>query len=150
MNNLNIEEVKNIFEYILSNNARLSSIGKKPTAIEIVGESGIGKTSAIIQIAEEKNMDCVKLNLTMIEELGDLVGYPIKEYEVLTDEEELKWVPEDLLKYTKIGIPTGKSRMSYSPPAWLPSSENPNGGILILDDYNRADPRFIQATMELK
>jgi hypothetical protein len=37
--------------------------------------------------------------------------------------------------------------MSYCPPEWI--SNKTNGGILLLDDWNRADFRFIQAVMEL-
>jgi hypothetical protein len=37
--------------------------------------------------------------------------------------------------------------MSYCPPEWI--SGKTNGGILLLDDWNRADVRFIQAVMEL-
>jgi hypothetical protein len=42
---------------------------------------------------------------------------------------------------------TGKNRMSYCPPEWI--SGKSSGGILLLDDWNRADIRFIQAVMEL-
>lgn len=142
---ITIEEIKEVQKYIISNNKKLQSEGKKTTAIEIVGESGIGKTSSILQLAEELQMDCVKLNLTMLEELGDLVGYPIKEYEVCVNidgNEECLWVAKDLLdSYIAAGNCQilGKHRMNYAKPAWLPSVENPNGGILILDDYNRAD-----------
>jgi hypothetical protein len=37
--------------------------------------------------------------------------------------------------------------MSYCPPEWISGKDN--GGILLLDDWNRADMRFIQAVMEL-
>jgi hypothetical protein len=37
--------------------------------------------------------------------------------------------------------------MSYCPPEWI--ANKANGGILLLDDWNRADSRFIQAVMEL-
>lgn len=151
--NLNIEEIKDIVKYIILNNKKLKEEGKKTTAIEIMGESGIGKTSTIIQLAEELEMDLVKLNLTMLEELGDLVGYPIKEYEVCFNDSQCDWISKDLLdSYIKSGkgVVTGAHRMNYAKPAWLPNTENPNGGILILDDYNRADPRFLQACMELK
>jgi hypothetical protein len=42
---------------------------------------------------------------------------------------------------------TGKKRMSYAAPEWI--SDKKKGGILLLDDWNRADVRFIQAVMEL-
>lgn len=71
MNSVNIKELKDIVNYIVDNNNKLREEGKKTTAIEIVGESGIGKTSSVIQIAKERGMDVVKLNLAQIEELGD-------------------------------------------------------------------------------
>ena len=42
---------------------------------------------------------------------------------------------------------TGKNRMSYCAPEWI--ADQKEGGILLLDDWNRADMRFIQAVMEL-
>ena len=42
---------------------------------------------------------------------------------------------------------TGKNRMSYCAPEWI--ADKKAGGILLLDDWNRADVRFIQAVMEL-
>lgn len=151
--NLNINELKNIVSYIIDNNNTLRNEGKKTTAIEVIGESGIGKTSSIIQIAKERGMDVVKLNMTQIEELGDLIGFPLKEFHICSDRGDCIWVAEDLLEnYIKLGytiVEKADVRMSYAPPSWLPKSENPNGGILLLDDFNRADQRFIQATMEL-
>ena len=79
-----------------------------------------------------------------------LIGFPIKEYEVCKND-TCYWVPKDLLdSYIKSEYEvTGAHRMNYAKPMWLPTEENENGGILILDDYNRADPRFLTATMEL-
>lgn len=147
---INIQEAEELLEYIISNNRSLQTIGKKTTAIELVGESGIGKTSVILQLAQRLNMQCVKLNLSQLEELGDLIGYPLKEYEMVL-EEETRWVPEDIMAAFSLKgyVITGEHRMGYSLPAWLPKEESPNGIILLLDDYSRADPRFIQATMEL-
>ena len=43
--------------------------------------------------------------------------------------------------------PTGRNRMGYAPPEWITGKEE--GGILLLDDWTRADQRYIQAVMEL-
>lgn len=43
---------------------------------------------------------------------------------------------------------TGKTRMSYAKPAWVPEY-NDNGTICLLDDYIRAAPQLLQACMEL-
>ena len=65
-------------------------------------------------------------------------------------EELSKWYPENLLNKISTNITvTNNVRMSYATPSWLPSEENPNGTILLLDDYTRASQLFMQATMEL-
>jgi hypothetical protein len=164
--NQNIKELKNFIEHTITNNRFLQSKGKMPKAVEVIGESGIGKTSAIIQAAEEHELSFVKLNLSQIEELGDLIGYPKQEYQVyktVTPEDKAhlnfttvqvgkkiaKWVDKITLpKYEKAGyIVTGQTRMGYSAPEWIANKKN--GGILLLDDWNRADVRFIQAIMEI-
>jgi hypothetical protein len=94
-------------------------------------------------------MAVIKLNLSQIEELGDLVGFPFKEFEVENKDGIKKWVQETLLEtYVKGGYrPTSQSRMSHASPEWIQGKGE--GGFLILDDYTRADQRFMQATMEL-
>lgn len=146
--NLNIDELKDFIKHIVDNNRFLQSENKNPVAIEVVGDSGIGKTSTILQIADEIGLDCVKLNLAQIEELGDLVGFPIRQFEVCKDG-DCMWADEHAVEdYTRRGYQfTGQKRMSYCPPEWI--ADKKDGGILILDDWNRADVRFIQAVMEL-
>ena len=157
--NLNINEVKDFLRHIVSNNQVIQTQGKNPVAVEVVGDSGIGKTSTIIQVAEELGLNFVKLNLAQIEELGDLVGFPIVQYQIqekmtTANPNEVRtprtaWVNEvSFQEYLKAGFKdTGKTRMSYAAPEWIAGKED--GGILLLDDWNRADTRFIQAVMEL-
>ena len=71
LNKINLEEFKKIFQYIVENNKRLTEEGKIPTAVSLEADAGIGKTSTILQIAEEMNMGFIKLNLSQCEELGD-------------------------------------------------------------------------------
>jgi len=145
---INVNELKEFLGHIISNNQFLQSQGKSPVSVEVIGESGIGKTSAIIQLAKEQNLNFVKLNLAQIEEIGDLVGFPIRQFEVEMNNEKT-WVDEHAFdEYMKLGYnSTGLNRMSYCPPEWISGKEE--GGILLLDDWNRADVRFIQAVMEL-
>jgi hypothetical protein len=146
---LNVNEAKTFLKHIINNNRFLQSNSKPPVAVEVVGDSGIGKTSTIIQLANELDLNFVKLNLAQIEELGDLVGFPIRQFEVCKDTNDCIWIDEHAVdEYTKQGYRfTGQNRMSYCPPEWI--SGKTNGGILLLDDWNRADVRFIQAVMEL-
>ena len=176
--NLNIDELKGFVNHIITNNRFLQEAGKLPVSVEVVGESGIGKTSAVIDLARENDLGFVKLNLAQIEELGDLVGFPTrqfqmyKEHKISLKAEDLnyttgqraaassdmaniktkkigKWVDELAVSdYLKNGYQmTGKNRMSYCAPEWI--ADKKAGGILLLDDWNRADIRFIQAVMEL-
>ena len=179
--NLNIDELKNFVNHVIENNRFLQESGKKPVAIEVVGESGIGKTTCIMDMAKENKLDFVKLNLAQIEEIGDLVGFPVRQFQMYKEKEIKKSSKDinynqrstapadDILKLAnqtvtkKIGQwadelavsdalkngwkMTGKNRMSYCAPEWI--ADKQNGGILLLDDWNRADVRFIQACMEL-
>ena len=177
--NLNIDEVKDFTNHIIKNNRVLQEDGKKPVAIEIVGESGIGKTTAVIQLAQENKLKFVKLNLAQIEELGDLVGFPVRQFQMFKEKQVQKKIDDlnytaaqraaaaanvsELVQTKKIGQwvdelaveeymrqgwkVTGKNRMSYCAPEWI--ADTKEGGILLLDDWNRADMRFIQAVMEL-
>ena len=147
---LNIDETKFFLKHIINNNRYLQSNNKPPVAVEVVGESGIGKTSSILQLVDELDLNFVKLNLAQIEELGDLVGFPIRQFEVCKDDNtKCLWIDEHAVdEYTRLGYKfTGLNRMSYCPPEWI--SGKTSGGILLLDDWNRADIRFIQAVMEL-
>lgn len=151
---LNIDELKDIVAHNIKNNRKLQETGKIPVSLEVIGDSGIGKTSAILQVAEDSGLDFVKLNLAQIEELGDLIGFPIRQFQVCKNQGEENvgecvWIDEHAVdEYRELGFSfTGENRMSYCPPEWI--AGRTEGGILLLDDYNRADPRFMQATMEL-
>lgn len=149
---LNTDELDEFIKHIINNNQYLQSQGKIPVSIEVIGESGIGKTSSIKQLAESLDLDFVKLNLAQIEEIGDLVGFPIRQHKVINKEnDEVNWINDnDYSRYEKqssLYNLTGITRMSYSPPEWI--ADKQGGGILLLDDWNRADLRFIQAVMEL-
>jgi len=179
--NLNVTELKGFVNHIISNNRYLQDNGKGPVSVEVVGESGIGKTSTIVELAKENDLAFVKLNLAQIEELGDLVGFPVRQFQMYKEKKVAvknndiamvtaaqraagaslanlnqtvtkkvgQWVDElAVQEYLKQGYKiTGKNRMSYCAPEWIADAKE--GGILLLDDWNRADTRFIQAVMEL-
>ena len=181
--NLNVTELKGFVNHIIENNRFLQEKGKNAVSVEVVGESGIGKTSAIVELAQDNKLNFVKLNLAQIEELGDLVGFPVRQFQMYKEKKiavskpsnDLSmvtatqraagtslanlnttttkkigmWVDElAVQEYLKNGYKmTGKNRMSYCAPEWI--ADTKEGGILLLDDWNRADTRFIQAVMEL-
>jgi len=145
---LNLDELKSFMRHMIKNNQHIQAQGKVPVAVNVEADAGIGKTSAIQQIAEEENLQYVKLNLAQLEELGDLVGFPVKEFQIQNAEGKTTWVNEaQLAAATSKGYKIIGKRMSHAAPEWIQGKTE--GGILCLDDYSRADHRFLQACMEL-
>ena len=156
---------KDIINYTISNNLRLQEYGDRPISIGIAASAGIGKTSIVESIAKERDMNYVSLNLSELEEAGDLIGFPIKEYEVQVAKKvkdkggnikiqvfpNTVWVNEKQLDQTPAGIiyrQTGKTRMGYAKPSWIPEYCE-NGTVVNLDDFSRANQQLLQATMRL-
>ena len=145
---LNVEELKDFIKHMVGNNQHIQAQGKVPVAINIEGDAGLGKTSAIMQLGKEMNMQVVKLNLSQLEELGDLVGFPVKEFQIQNAEGKTKWINEAQIGAAqKAGFKIVDKRMSHAAPEWIQGTGE--GGFLVLDDYTRADHRFMQATMEI-
>jgi hypothetical protein len=145
---LNLDELKDFVKYMVTNNQHIQSIGKVPVAINVEGDAGLGKTSSVKQLASELNMDIIRLNLAEFEELGDLVGFPVKEFEISNAEGKTTWINEHQIDAAmKKGYKVINKRMSHAAPEWIQGRKE--GGFLILDDYTRADHRFMQATMTL-
>ena len=145
---LNVEELKDFIKHMVKNNQHIQTEGKVPVAINIEGDAGLGKTSAIMQLGKELDMQVVKLNLSQIEELGDLVGFPVKEFEITNAEGKSTWINEVQIDAAmKKGYKVGAKRMAHAAPEWIQGKGE--GGFLVLDDYTRADHRFMQATMEI-
>lgn len=85
----------------------------------IWGPHGIGKTALVKSLP----YPVTDIPLAQIEEMGDIHGLPIKENV------------------------EGKLVTRMAPPVWVPTQEGP--GILLLDDFNRADIRILRGTMQL-
>jgi len=145
---LNLDELKDFVKYMVTNNQHIQANGKVPVAVNIEGDAGLGKTSSVKQLASELNMDMIRLNLAEFEELGDLVGFPVKEFEISNAEGKTTWINEHQIDAAmKKGYKVINKRMAHAAPEWIQGRGE--GGFLILDDYTRADHRFMQATMTL-
>jgi hypothetical protein len=145
---LNVEELKGFIKHMVGNNQHIQKEGKVPVAINIEGDAGLGKTSALMQLGKEMDMEVVKLNLSQLEELGDLVGFPVKEFQIQNAEGKSTWINESQIPAASAkGYKVVDKRMSHAAPEWIQGKGE--GGFLILDDYTRADQRFMQATMEI-
>lgn len=151
-NTITMTEVKNLVNYTIDNNLKLQEAGKAPIAVSLEADAGIGKTSILEQIAAERGMTCTKISLHEMDEAGDLIGFPQIEYEcqiaklvkdkdgttkrtilpgtVWMNSKQIEAMDKTLCRQT------GKTRMGYAKPAWVPEY-NENGVMVILDDYVR-------------
>lgn len=163
-NTISLSEVKNLINYTIDNNLKLQEEGKTPIAIGLEATAGIGKTSILEQVAQERGMTITKLNFAQLEEVGDLIGYPSIEYECqiakrIKDKDgnvKIQVLPGTVWLTAKqidsqdksLTRQTGKTRMGYAKPAWVPEY-NENGTLCILDDYVRSSPQLLQSCMDL-
>lgn len=162
---INFNEVKRLVNHDIDNNILLQENGKKPISICIQGDAGVGKTSILEQIAEERNMSCTKVSCHEFEEAGDVLGYPCLEYECQVAKKykaedgtiKMKILPNtmwlnakqlDSMDKSMAIKQTGNTRMGYAKPAWVPDY-NENGNLVIFDDYGRCNQTILGAMMEL-
>jgi len=89
------------------------------TPICVWGVHGIGKTALVEEIAVSNDWKFAYVAPAQFEEMGDLHGLPVVE---------------------------GDSTR-FAPPDWVPTEDGP--GILLLDDFNRADDRILRGIMQL-
>lgn len=150
---LNTSELKDFVKQIINNNRLIQQKGMTPVAINVEGEHGLGKTTVISQIAKEEGLDFIKLNLSQIEEVSDIVGFPVKEFQISKEVDgvnKTKWVTEmeaeRAIKDPSVKL-TGVKRTTYCPPEWI--ADKKNGGILLLDDFSRGSQVMMQAVMDL-
>jgi hypothetical protein len=84
----------------------------------IWGESGIGKTEVVKQIAEENGLKLTYLTFGAVEDVGDLIGLP-------------NFVTIDDVEVTR-----------HAAPDWFPTEPN---HLIFIDEFNRAKPQILQA-----
>ena len=115
-------EVHSILDH-LYDNFLIKDSDKRPTPLCIWGMHGIGKTQIVKDFAADKGCGYAFLSSAQIEEVGDLIGFPMMEEK------------------------DGKKITRYATPEWVPMEEGP--GILLIDDFNRSDDRIIRALMNV-
>ena len=135
---LNAIEIQDFLDYVIEQNTKISILSdgfERGTPICIWGTHGIGKTQSVIEFAKRNDYTYVYCAPAQFEEVGDLHGIP----------ETYDPTP---------GMPnSGDEYTVYRPPQWLHSAlsnvDPDKPGLLILDDFNRAEPRILQSCMQL-
>lgn len=140
---LKVSQVKSVLHHVINNNRFLERQGKKKNSILIESCPGIGKTSVVQQVANEIGLSFAKINLSNIEQAGDICGFPIREFQ----DTKGRWINEKELSIRSGLELSGNTRTAYCPPAWVPSNGAPT--LLLLDDFTRAPMHIMQAVMEI-
>lgn len=120
------EKIEGLLSRMFDNNMKRIGEGLSPIPICIWGSHGLGKTTLIRSLAKEKGWDVAYVAPAQFEEMGDLHGIPEKVYDDALD----RW------------------KTVYAPPDWAPKDTG-RAGILIIDDFNRADDRILRGLMQL-
>lgn len=121
-------DLKVLIAHVIESNKKNEAAGRNKYPLCIWGKHGIGKTQIVEAFAKENNYEFTYIAPAQFEEMGDLLGLP--------DTQDGKTVT--------------------LPPSWIPTTEYTGeekegyrGGILLIDDVNRADDRILRGTMQL-
>lgn len=120
------EQLKGFLEHVFTTNNDLEG---RATPVCIWGTHGLGKTHIAQNFARERGWKIAYIAPAQFEEMGDLHGMP----------EKVDPTPEQ--------PNSGDEYTVFYPPDWVPTEEGP--GILLLDDFNRADDRILRGLMQL-
>ena len=123
---MNPEQLKRFLEHIFTENDKKKGPG---TPVCIWGTHGLGKTHIAKAFAKDRGWQFVDVPVAQFEEMGDLHGMP----------EKYDPTPEDPR--------SGDEETIFYPPEWVPKKDGP--GLLLLDDFNRADDRILRGIMQL-
>jgi hypothetical protein len=119
-------------EHVFVGNAARMQGGQEPVPCCIWGRHGIGKTQSVRDFAARRGIGFVQINPAQFEEMGDITGMP-----KVVDVEN---TPDNPLDDVTI----------YIMPDWAKEMHRQGPeGILLLDDFNRADGRIIRGIMQL-
>jgi hypothetical protein len=125
---MNVKEVKKTVDVIL----------KAPQVITpyIHGKPGIGKSDIIRQIADTRGIGFIDLRLSQLES-ADVRGIPVPDLKIGSS----RWLPPETIPFESfkdLNIPGDKKGRKFS-----------DGGILFLDEFNRARFDVLQAGFQL-
>ena len=118
-------------EHLYEGNVHRLAAGQQPVPCCIWGRHGIGKTQSMRDFAKRRRIGFVQINPAQFEEMGDITGMP----QVHDPGTPGDWT-DDVTVYV---MPDWAKEMHRQGPE----------GILLMDDFNRADGRIIRGIMQL-
>lgn len=151
-------EIQNWIKFAIKKNIERQEVGLPRCTLNVWGAPGTSKTSIVKALVNEQtmfegslqNIEVIDIPLAQIEELGDVLGFPVEEIEMANSAGNvwIKAVNSLIDSYLKEGyVNTGNQRTTYAPPSWVPRTAKP--GVLLFDDGNRASQRIMKGLMQL-
>lgn len=125
---MNIKQIEEAVDLLL--------IEPQPITPYIHGKPGVGKSAIMAQIAEKRNISFIDLRLSQLES-ADIRGIPIPD----TNLGSSKWLPPETIPF--------ESFKEQKVPGDPQNRKFEDGGILFLDEFNRARFDVIQAAFQL-
>lgn len=125
---LTSDKLKEFLEHVFTENDKREGPG---TPVCIWGSHGLGKTHIAKAFAKERGWKFRDVPVAQFEEMGDLHGMP-QTYDP---------TPEDPR--------SGDEETIFYPPEWVPKRDEHGPGLILLDDFNRADDRILRGIMQL-
>jgi len=123
---LTSDKLKVFLEHVFTENDKHDGPG---TPICVWGSHGLGKTHIAKAFAKDRGWQFRDIPVAQFEEMGDLHGMP------------------ERVDPTKDEPNSGDEYTYFYPPEWVPKEEGP--GLILLDDFNRADDRILRGIMQL-
>lgn len=125
---MNIKQIKEAVDLLLVEPQNITPY--------IHGKPGVGKSAIMAQIAKERNIGFIDLRLSQLES-ADIRGIPIPDKELGSS----KWLPPETIPF--------ESFYEQKIPGDPKGRKFKDGGILFLDEFNRARFDVIQAAFQL-
>lgn len=123
----NPAQVSAFVEHYIKRNMVNAKKGRPRYPICIWGVRGIGKTDVVKQLKDREVVNYViDLPIAQIEEMGDFHGLPVMKE-----------------------LDDGRVVTETAPPSWVPPIGTEEPGLVLVDDFNRADIRIIRGIMQL-
>lgn len=143
------QELKILLKSQFQNNTSLIKSGVNPICYNIEGPHGIGKTSIVRTICKDLNYQFRQINLGQLSDLDALIGFPYQKIQMTNEDSTIMVRQQEIEHLLKAGYKvTGVSETCHAEPEWVAGMQE-GPGVLFLDDYTRALPFLMQATMTL-
>lgn len=143
--------IMDFLKHIAYANLQLEKEDKKKGVLCVWGPHGIGKTTVVGDFAKNNGFKYVEVAPAQFEEMGDLIGMPTSAVFMNKEGCEGQWVSlkikDDFQSDGWIMDMAMGEKTKFNAPDWVPTEEGP--GIILFDDFNRADARIINGVMQL-